>query len=205
MRGHQRKTTHYSQWNKKIRQKLGSQIRSLFTGVFSSSIEELGFWFWGWILIESGGKEGAWWGFWGGLRIGIDMRRRAPDFRRPARRRLSYWIWWLLGIFSLAGLLLFVVQHRHQDHFDRPIQVWTHLEDQKVCSFSLAFALDPALILMIWSIMKWSGSLCLWIDEDDMIEIVSLRSDNSRLRICVFPLESLSVIAVRMLIWQFWW
>lgn len=50
------------------------------------------------------------------------MRRRAPDFRRPARRRLSDWIWWLLGTFTIAGLVLFVVQHQQQDRYDRPIQ-----------------------------------------------------------------------------------
>ncbi|XP_008811042.1 hexosyltransferase GAUT11-like [Phoenix dactylifera] len=50
------------------------------------------------------------------------MRRRAPEFRRPARRRLSDWIWWLLGIFVVAGLLLFVVHHHHQDRFGPPIR-----------------------------------------------------------------------------------
>ncbi|XP_072973026.1 hexosyltransferase GAUT11 [Typha angustifolia] len=48
------------------------------------------------------------------------MRRRAPEFRRPARRRLSDWIWLLLGIFVLAGLVLFVVHHHHQEQFDPP-------------------------------------------------------------------------------------
>lgn len=37
------------------------------------------------------------------------MRRR-----RVARRRLLSWIWLLLGSFSVAGLVLFMVQHRHQ-------------------------------------------------------------------------------------------
>ncbi|KAG0488925.1 hypothetical protein HPP92_007736 [Vanilla planifolia] len=43
------------------------------------------------------------------------MRRRAPDFRRPSRRRLSDWIWWLLGLFLAGGLLLFVLHHHHHD------------------------------------------------------------------------------------------
>ncbi|XP_020591156.1 probable galacturonosyltransferase 11 [Phalaenopsis equestris] len=35
--------------------------------------------------------------------------------RRPARRRLSDWIWWILGLFMAGGLLLFVLHHHHQD------------------------------------------------------------------------------------------
>ncbi|XP_020093925.1 probable galacturonosyltransferase 11 [Ananas comosus] len=50
------------------------------------------------------------------------MRRRAPEFRRPPRRRLSYWIWWLLGVFVLAGLVLFVVHHHHLEQFEPPIR-----------------------------------------------------------------------------------
>ncbi|CAN6901176.1 unnamed protein product, partial [Brassica oleracea] len=34
--------------------------------------------------------------------------------RRVARRRLLSWIWLLLASFSVAGLVLFMVQHRHQ-------------------------------------------------------------------------------------------
>ncbi|BAT79818.1 galacturonosyltransferase 11 [Vigna angularis] len=44
------------------------------------------------------------------------MRRRAADFRRPVRRRFAYWIWLLLGAFSLAGLVLFFLQHHHRDY-----------------------------------------------------------------------------------------
>ncbi|CAD5183193.1 hexosyltransferase GAUT11-like [Musa acuminata AAA Group] len=46
------------------------------------------------------------------------MRRRAPEFRRPARRRLSYWICLLIGISIAAGLVLFLFQHHHQDRFE---------------------------------------------------------------------------------------
>ncbi|ONK79297.1 uncharacterized protein A4U43_C01F4940 [Asparagus officinalis] len=53
------------------------------------------------------------------------MRRRVPDFRRPVRRRISVWIWWLIGIFVIAGLLLFVVQHQHQVQLDLPNQEMT--------------------------------------------------------------------------------
>lgn len=49
------------------------------------------------------------------------MRRRAPaEFRRPARRRLSGWIWWLLSLFMAAALVLFILQHRH--HHEEEIQ-----------------------------------------------------------------------------------
>ncbi|XP_047166118.1 hexosyltransferase GAUT11-like [Vigna umbellata] len=41
------------------------------------------------------------------------MRRRAADFRRPVRRRFSYWIWLLLAFSSIIALLLFLLQHNH--------------------------------------------------------------------------------------------
>ncbi|XP_059642140.1 hexosyltransferase GAUT11-like [Cornus florida] len=52
------------------------------------------------------------------------MRRRAADYRRPVRRRFSYWIWVLLGLFAFAGFALFVVHHNHQhdDRIEQPIQ-----------------------------------------------------------------------------------
>ncbi|KAF7806287.1 putative galacturonosyltransferase 11 [Senna tora] len=43
------------------------------------------------------------------------MRRRAAEYRRPVRRRFSYWIWLLLALFCIAGLVLFVVQHNHDE------------------------------------------------------------------------------------------
>ncbi|KAL8150620.1 hypothetical protein V2J09_020428 [Rumex salicifolius] len=50
------------------------------------------------------------------------MRRRVPDYRRPVRKRISYWIWALLGLFFLAGLILFVVHHNHdQDEVPQPV------------------------------------------------------------------------------------
>ncbi|KAK4735478.1 hypothetical protein R3W88_009739 [Solanum pinnatisectum] len=51
------------------------------------------------------------------------MRRRAADYRRPVRRRLSCWIWSLLGIFSIVGFVLFVVHHHHdhEDHVEQPV------------------------------------------------------------------------------------
>lgn len=49
------------------------------------------------------------------------MRRRPADYRRPVRRRFSYWIWALLGLFSVAGLVLFMVQHNyHEDRVEQP-------------------------------------------------------------------------------------
>ncbi|KAL9231531.1 hypothetical protein vseg_006751 [Gypsophila vaccaria] len=41
------------------------------------------------------------------------MRRRAAEYRRPTRKRISKWIWVLFGLFLVVGFLLFVVQHRH--------------------------------------------------------------------------------------------
>ncbi|CAL9157961.1 unnamed protein product [Musa hybrid cultivar] len=50
------------------------------------------------------------------------MRRRAPEFRRPGPRRLSYWICSLLGISIAAGFVLFFFQHHHQDRFRPPVR-----------------------------------------------------------------------------------
>ncbi|KAJ8752342.1 hypothetical protein K2173_003978 [Erythroxylum novogranatense] len=50
------------------------------------------------------------------------MRRRAAEFRRPVRRRFSQWIWPLLGMFLIAGFVLFVFHHNQQeDHVQRPL------------------------------------------------------------------------------------
>ncbi|KAL3637910.1 Hexosyltransferase gaut11 [Castilleja foliolosa] len=51
------------------------------------------------------------------------MRRRATDFRRPVRRRFSCWIWALFFLFSIAVLILFVVQHNNQyeDRVEQPV------------------------------------------------------------------------------------
>lgn len=46
------------------------------------------------------------------------MRRRAADYRRPVRRKYWCWIWALLGLFLVAGLLLFVVQHNQNEDRD---------------------------------------------------------------------------------------
>ena len=60
--------------------------------------------------------------FWEG--IGKKMRRRAADFRRPVRRRFPSWIWVLLGVFSIAGLFLFVVHHnQNEDRVAQPALV----------------------------------------------------------------------------------
>nr|DAD31536.1 TPA_asm: hypothetical protein HUJ06_010387 [Nelumbo nucifera] len=50
------------------------------------------------------------------------MRRRATDYRRPVRRRFSYWIWGLLVLFLVAGLVLFVVHHHHEYRAEQSIQ-----------------------------------------------------------------------------------
>lgn len=49
---------------------------------------------------------------------GGDARRRAL---RSSRRRLPGWIWWLLGIFLLVGLMLFVLHHNQKEQFRPPV------------------------------------------------------------------------------------
>ncbi|KAJ4973925.1 hypothetical protein NE237_007099 [Protea cynaroides] len=50
------------------------------------------------------------------------MRRRAADYRRPVRRKFSYWIWGLLGLFSVAALVLFALHHNHNEYrVEKPI------------------------------------------------------------------------------------
>ncbi|KAF4395150.1 hypothetical protein G4B88_018020 [Cannabis sativa] len=50
------------------------------------------------------------------------MRRRQADYRRSVRRRFPHWIWVLLGLFSIAGLYLFVVHHnQNEDRVEQPI------------------------------------------------------------------------------------
>ncbi|XP_065003073.1 hexosyltransferase GAUT11-like [Musa acuminata AAA Group] len=49
------------------------------------------------------------------------MRRQAPEFRRPARRRVPCWMWSLLGISFVVGVVLFFFQHR-QDQHAAPVQ-----------------------------------------------------------------------------------
>jgi len=53
--------------------------------------------------------------------VGGDARRRALEHRRSARRRLPGWIWWLLGIFLLVGLMLFVLHHNQKEQFRPPV------------------------------------------------------------------------------------
>ncbi|KAJ0786090.1 putative polygalacturonate 4-alpha-galacturonosyltransferase [Helianthus annuus] len=50
------------------------------------------------------------------------MRRRAADYRRRVRRRLSIWIWVFLVLFSVAGCVLIFVQHNFQDQDHSQIQ-----------------------------------------------------------------------------------
>ncbi|KAM7267107.1 hypothetical protein ACFE04_009273 [Oxalis oulophora] len=51
------------------------------------------------------------------------MRRRAAEFRRPVRRRFSNcWICSLIALFTIAGLLLFLLQHnQYEDNSDQPL------------------------------------------------------------------------------------
>ncbi|XBI71807.1 hypothetical protein VPH35_065926 [Triticum aestivum] len=52
---------------------------------------------------------------------GSEMRRRAPEYRRQSRRRLPGWIWWLVGIFLVVGLMLFVLHHNQKEQFRPPV------------------------------------------------------------------------------------
>uniref|UniRef100_A0A453HZ34 Hexosyltransferase n=1 Tax=Aegilops tauschii subsp. strangulata TaxID=200361 RepID=A0A453HZ34_AEGTS len=54
---------------------------------------------------------------------GSEMRRRAPEYRRQSRRRLPGWIWWLVGIFLVVGLMLFVLHHNQKEQFRPPVIV----------------------------------------------------------------------------------
>ncbi|KAG8379346.1 hypothetical protein BUALT_Bualt07G0078800 [Buddleja alternifolia] len=50
------------------------------------------------------------------------MRRRATEYRRPVRRRLSCWIWVFIVLFSIAGFGSFFIQHSYQggrDHVEQ--------------------------------------------------------------------------------------
>lgn len=60
------------------------------------------------------------------------MRRRAADFRRPVRRNLSCWIWSsLLGLFCVAGFILFTVHH-FQDNDNKDLIQQPTLEKKNV-------------------------------------------------------------------------
>lgn len=50
------------------------------------------------------------------------MRRRAADFRRPVRRNLSCWISSLLGLFCVAGFILFTIHHFHAIDIKDPVR-----------------------------------------------------------------------------------
>lgn len=79
------------------------------------------------------------------------MRRRPGDHRRSAaRRRLSTWVWLLLASFSLAGFLLFIVQH-HQHHYHQQEDP-SHLI--LVCIFSL-YSLLIFMPFFNFSSMDW--------------------------------------------------
>lgn len=74
-------------------------------------------------IWEMGAREFLirWWNRGGS---GRKMRRRAADYRRPVRRKYWCWIWALLGLFLVAGLLLFVVQHNQNEDRDvKAVQV----------------------------------------------------------------------------------
>ncbi|GAB2210098.1 hypothetical protein Droror1_Dr00015351 [Drosera rotundifolia] len=64
-------------------------------------------------------------------RGGVGWLRRCPagvfgwQFWSPVRRRISYWIWALLGVFCFVGFVLFVVHHNHdRDRVAKPMMVY---------------------------------------------------------------------------------
>ncbi|RXH96469.1 hypothetical protein DVH24_008973 [Malus domestica] len=67
------------------------------------------------------------------------MRRRAAEYRRPVRRRFSNWIWALFGLFSVAGLVLLVVNHnQHEDRVEQPVLMMNNL--------FIIFHIEPAIM-----------------------------------------------------------
>lgn len=82
------------------------------------------------------------------------MRRRAADYRRPVRRRLSCWIWGLLVIFSVAGFALFVLHHnQHQeDLVEQPVLVSI---EQKLFPFQSCYIDMLDIILNIIHTTAW--------------------------------------------------
>lgn len=90
---------------------------------------------------------------------GGDARRRAL---RSSRRRLPGWIWWLLGIFLLVGLMLFVLHHNQKEQFRPPVVV--SVADLVLCSFQIAqfgeiFRKIPALLLLMKNCEKLGVSI----------------------------------------------
>ncbi|XP_076914422.1 hexosyltransferase GAUT11-like [Bidens hawaiensis] len=48
------------------------------------------------------------------------MRRRAAEYRRPGRRRVSIWIWvGLIGLFCIGGFILLAVKQNQEYHQDQ--------------------------------------------------------------------------------------
>lgn len=80
------------------------------------------------------------------------MRRRATDFRRPVRRRFSWWIWVLLLSFLIAGFVLFVVQHNYsdEDQVEQPVMVSNYLSDSSkwYCYFDLLNDISVLCLLL---------------------------------------------------------
>lgn len=53
--------------------------------------------------------------------VATTRRRVAAHFRRLVQKRLDYWFWLLLRTFSLAGLILFFMQHHHRESHTTPL------------------------------------------------------------------------------------
>lgn len=87
------------------------------------------------------------------------MGRRAAEFRRPIRRKLSYGICFLLGAFSVVGLVMVFVQHNyHQDRVQHTLMVTLH-------SPFLFFVFF--ILLMIFLVFDW------WFLIGDVIMVLN--------------------------------
>lgn len=97
------------------------------------------------------------------------MRRRAAEYRRPVRRRFSYWIWALFGLFSVAILVLLVVNHnQHEDRVEQPVLVW--LLSSPICCFCVRFmilirrtACLINILISCWWVESWYAWTVVWI------------------------------------------
>ncbi|KAK6921034.1 Glycosyl transferase, family 8 [Dillenia turbinata] len=67
------------------------------------------------------------------------MGRRAAEFRRPVRRRISHWICVLLGVFLIAGLVLFVVHHNHSEDRDEQPDLEDDFRNEEVAQKKVNF------------------------------------------------------------------
>lgn len=93
------------------------------------------------------------------------MRRRPADFRRPVRRRFSHWIWALFGIFTIVGLVLFVVHHNQsEDRIEQPVLVMPPSVHLLFSTFWASwFGLNRCVHTFVW--LNHFSLCCCYINE----------------------------------------